>query len=442
MIALDKYPIGEYHYANNGTSESLDGPWGTFYWADVLDGLISMVERYEGKIQLVYMDPPFMTGCLYRFRQKIGEKGLLEHIAYSDKWGAGNKHYLDFMKKVFEHVYNLLTPDGSFYLHVDYRTCAYLKIILDKIFGEKNFLNEIIWHYQSGGRAKRHFSRKHDNILFYRKSPKHYFNIEAVGKERGTKKRNHMKMQVDNNGKVSWTIKSGGRVYRYYQDSKIYPSDVWTDISHLHQRDPERLGYDTQKPEALLERIILSSSRPGDLVADFFVGSGTTLSVATKLGRKWVGMDSSPHAMHVCRKRLLGLDVNKDFAIYYKVISRSTSESELVAERQENQHSENRDNLKGVDTITITNYKPAKKTQISVLENPDLDIKGLEYIDYWAVGYIKGDLFYPVEYVWRRDGESAIKNTVALNCSTNQDLVVHLVDILGDQHFYKCTQLL
>ena len=144
-----------------------------------------------------------------------------------------------------------------------------LKDHIDKIFGEKNFLNEIIWHYQSGGRAKRHFSRKHDNILFYRKSPKHYFNIEAVGKERGTKKRNHMKMQVDNNGKVSWTIKSGGRVYRYYQDSKIYPSDVWTDISHLHQRDPERLGYDTQKPEALLERIILSSSRPGDLVADF-----------------------------------------------------------------------------------------------------------------------------------------------------------------------------
>ena len=103
----------------------------------------------------------------------------------------------------------------------------------------------------------------------------------------GTKKRNNMKMQVDDNGRVSWTIKSGGRIYRYYEDSKIYPSDVWTDISHLHQRDPERIGYDTQKPEALLERIILSSSRPGDVVADFFAGLGL-FPVVTMLSRKWI----------------------------------------------------------------------------------------------------------------------------------------------------------
>ena len=158
--------------------------------------------------------------------------------------------------------------------------------------------------------------------------------MEALGKERGTKKRNNMKMQVDDNGRVSWTIKSGGRIYRYYEDSKIYPSDVWTDISHLHQRDPERIGYDTQKPEALLERIILSSSRPGDVVADFFAGSGTTLSVATMLSRKWIGMDSSPHAMNVCRKRLLGLGARNDFAIYYKGKSRPMGKSELIVEKQ------------------------------------------------------------------------------------------------------------
>jgi site-specific DNA-methyltransferase (adenine-specific) len=437
LITLDKYPIGEYHYAKNEASGSLDGPWGTFYWADVLDGMSGIVERYEGKIQLIYLDPPFMTGCIYRYRQKIGEKGYLEHIAYSDRWVEGKKHYLDFMTEVFEHVYSLLNPEGSFFLHVDYRTCAYLRIILDKIFGEKNFLNEIIWHYQSGGRAKRHFSRKHDNILFYRKSPKHYFNMEALGKERGTKKRNNMKMQVDDNGRVSWTIKSGGRIYRYYEDSKIYPSDVWTDISHLHQRDPERIGYDTQKPEALLERIILSSSRPGDVVADFFAGSGTTLSVATMLSRKWIGMDSSPHAMNVCRKRLLGLGARNDFAIYYKGKSRPIGKSELIVEKQVDQYPDDGENSKRIHTIRIVDYKPASDTRIHVLENVDQDIKGMEYIDYWAVGHIKGDLFYPIKCVWRMDGQSVINDTITLNGSMNQDLVVHLVDILGAQHFYK-----
>ena len=100
-----------------------------------------------------------------------------------------------------------------------------------------------------------------------------------------------MKQGVDQDGRIFWSIRSGGKEYRYFEDSKVYPSDVWSDISHLHQRDPERRGYDTQKPEALLERIILASSRPGDLAADFFAGSGTTLAVA-KLGRNWIGIDN------------------------------------------------------------------------------------------------------------------------------------------------------
>ena len=153
-----------------------------------------------------------------------------------------------------------------------------------------------------------------------------------------------MKMQVDDNGKVSWTIKSGGRIYRYYEDSKIYPSDVWTDISHLHQRDPERIGM-IPKAEALLERIILSSSRPGDVVADFcrfWDYSVCCHNAKSKMDRN----DSSPHAMNVCRKRLLGLGARNDFAIYYKGKSRPIGKSELIVERVD-QYPDDGENSKG-----------------------------------------------------------------------------------------------
>ncbi|HZJ58553.1 MAG TPA: site-specific DNA-methyltransferase [Clostridia bacterium] len=436
---MNNYPSGEYHQGEDVAPGPPVGSRGTFYWADVREGLLDIAKGYEGKVQLVYMDPPFMTGNQFKYRQKAGEKGFVEHIAYSDQWVGGKEYYLNFMKRVFEHVYDLLTPEGSFYLHVDYRTSAYLRIILDGIFGEENFLNEIIWHYRSGGRARRHFSRKHDNILFYRKSSEHFFNIEAVGQERGTEKRNNMKREVDHKGRVFWSIKSGGKVYRYYEDSKIYPSDVWTDISHLHQRDPERIGYDTQKPEALLERIILSSSRPGDLVADFFAGSGTSLSVAAKLGRKWLGMDSSPHSMHVCRKRLLDLDTGRDFAIYYGGGIGPADKAKLVAERYENGFSGDDNASEGSNIIKITDYMPADINKIQIQGNVSRALRGLEYIDYWAVGYIKGNLYYPIKWARRMDGQSVVNNSIVLNGSVDQDMVIHVVDIAGDQHFYKFT---
>ena len=114
-----------------------------------------------------------------------------------------------------------------------------------------------------------------------------------------------MKQQVDEEGRVYYSIRSGGKVYKYYEDSLVFPSDVWTDIEHLHQRDPERTGYSTQKPEALLKRIILASSQEGDIVADLFSGSGTTAAAAAKLGRRWIAADASPAALMTLRKRLL-----------------------------------------------------------------------------------------------------------------------------------------
>jgi hypothetical protein len=168
-------------------------------------------------------------------------------------------------------------------------------------------MNEIIWAYRSGGRATRCYPRKHDTILFYRKSKKVFFNIKAVGQPRGQERRNHMKRFIDEDGRVGFSIRSNGKTYTYYEDSLIYPSDVWSDIEHLQQKDRERTGFLTQKPELLLKRIIAASSEPGDLVLDLFSGSGTTAAAATKLKRRFLAVDQSPVACALLRSRQLGI---------------------------------------------------------------------------------------------------------------------------------------
>ena len=270
-----------------------------------------LLQSHAGKVRLIYLDPPFGTGDT--FAVKSGPKGKSVKIpAYADN--LSQDKYMEMMRKVLTLCKELLTPDGTIYLHVDYRMAAYLKIMMDEIFGRKNFVNEIIWAYKSGGRATKHFSRKHDDILVYRKGASNYFDIISVGIPRGPERRNHMKQQVDEQGRVYYSIRSGGKVYKYYEDSLVFPSDVWTDIEHLHQRDPERTGYSTQKPEALLKRIILASSQEGDIVADLFSGSGTTAAAAAKLGRRWIAADASPAALMTLRKRLL--DCHSDTSMF------------------------------------------------------------------------------------------------------------------------------
>lgn len=429
MITMGNiYPKAEYHILKTKkTSKEIREPLGNFYWNDVREGLDKIKDQYKEKIQLIYLDPPFMTGQSFSYRRRIGKKGLIDQVAYRDKWKEGKGQYLDFMRWVFEDVHEMLAPEGSLYLHVDYRTSAYLRVVLDEIFGEDNFLNEIIWHYQSGGRAKRHFSRKHDTILFYQKSNRHYFNPDAIGVPRGNEKRNNMKKGMDEDGRAYWSIKSGGKIYKYYEDSKVYPSDVWTDIPHLHQRNPERTGYGTQKPEALLERIILASSRPGDYVADFFAGSGTTLAVAQKLNRQWIGMDSSDHSIHVCRKRLLKQGEKEDFIIHYSD-KKCLFEPEITI-----------DLIKGFNAnikVTLLDYKPTKEMN-NAYDNQDIQIKGIDQVDYWAVGYVKDRIFYPVANKIRDDGYQTIGGIIDINCPIEGDVVVHIVDLWGNQFFCR-----
>ena len=257
-----------------------------------------LLTEYAGKVQLVYLDPPFGTGD--QFRMQLGALAVTKP-AYTDT--LRGDAYLAWMREILSGCRELLCAEGSLYLHVDYRMAAPLKLLLDELFGAEHFMNEIIWMYKSGGRSTKHFSRKHDTILFYRKSKVVYFNIDAAGTPRGPERRNHMRRSVDEEGRVTYSIRTGGKVYTYHEETPVYPSDVWTDIEHLHQRDPERNGYATQKPEALLKRIVGVSSRPGNLVADLFSGSGTTAAVASAMGRPFLAADSSPFALYALRKR-------------------------------------------------------------------------------------------------------------------------------------------
>ncbi|MFH1445736.1 MAG: DNA methyltransferase [Nanoarchaeota archaeon] len=266
----------------------------------------------EQGIDLIYVDPPFSFDPQYA--RLWYDKETLEMFEELRK--GGTKHYIAWMSKRLEQCHRVLKNTGSMYLHCDWKFGHYLKIEMDNIFGKNNLQNEIIWHYRTGGRAKKHFSRKHDTIFFYSKGKHWVFDLDGIGTprkicpycEEEMESWNHLRRHVDKEERVFRTIKSDGKIYRYYDDERVPPSDVWIDISHLQQKDPSRTGYLTQKPDGLLERIIKVSSNPGDIVLDPMCGCGTTIAVAHELERQWIGIDISPQACEIMKERMEKLE--------------------------------------------------------------------------------------------------------------------------------------
>lgn len=277
--------------------EEKDGWINKIFWGDNLQVMSHMLKEYRGKIDLIYIDPPFDSKADYK--KKIEVKGVgmastdntsFEEKQYGDIWT--NDEYLQFMYERLVILRELLSDTGSLYIHCDYRVTAYLRLILDEVFGINEFKNEIIWSYKTGGSTNRYFNRKHDTIYFYSKSTKyHYENIKEksiVDKSKGYNPNTEQFTDEDGNTCV-W----------------VNPRDVW-DLQHINMHDQtERVGYPTQKPERLLEKIILSSSTKGGIVFDCFMGSGTTQAVAMKLGRKFIGADINLGAIQTTTKRLL-----------------------------------------------------------------------------------------------------------------------------------------
>lgn len=269
---------------------------------DVRSAAPRLLPEYEGAVQTVYLDPPFNTGKRFSMRLRAGEK-TLSATAYEDRHES-REAYLSLVREALVLSRALLRADGTLFLHCDGRMNAHLRLLMDEVFGEENFLNEIIWVYQSGGRSLRHFPRKHDSILLYARSGQYEFNLKAVPIGTAAGRKNHMRRAVDEAGRRYRVIRSGGKEYRYYDDEPVYPSDVWTDIPHLQQRDPERMGFETQKPLSLLRRVLLCATREGDLVCDLFHGSGTTAAAAAALGRRFLCLDESPLSLSLSESRL------------------------------------------------------------------------------------------------------------------------------------------
>ncbi len=259
------------------------------------DNLELLRQIDSASVDLIYIDPPFNTGKTQRRTSirtvqndegnRVGFQGkryvteTLSFQSYRDIYD----NYLSFLEPRLREAYRILKDDGSFYFHIDYREVHYCKILLDEIFGRHSFMNEIIWAYDYGARSKKKWPTKHDNILYYVKDPKHYkFNYEAIDR-----------IPYLAPGLVGAEKAARGKT----------PTDTWWHTI-VPTNGREKTGYPTQKPQAIIRRIVVTSSDPGDLVLDFFAGSGTTGAVCQETGRDCILIDNNPEAISVMKKRL------------------------------------------------------------------------------------------------------------------------------------------
>jgi DNA modification methylase len=277
------------------------------YCGDCQKVLADTVEFPDKSVDLIYVDPPFFSN---RYYEAFWHDGY-ELRSFEDRWKGGIENYISWMEPKVVEWQRLLKDTGSIYLHCDWHADAHLRLLLDKVFGPNRFLNEIAWCYETSGKSRRWFARKHDTIFLYSKGPKYTFNFDAVKVPR--KANNHMRVGKTAEGRAyeEKTDRKSGKVYRWYLDQGALASDFWTDIKFINREAKERLHYPTQKPEALLDRIIKASSNPGDVVLDPMCGCGTAVAVARQLGRRWVGVDVSPTAckLMVKRMRTLGVEI-------------------------------------------------------------------------------------------------------------------------------------
>jgi DNA modification methylase len=245
-----------------------------------------------GGVKLLYIDPPFNVGADFSQRAQVGAREV-ETLAYRDAWGEGEESLAHALYARLSAALPLLAPDASVYVHIDDRMSATARLILDELLGARRFRNEVVWWYKDpSGRVSDRFKRKHDTLLFYALSAQSFFDVDAV----------RVPYSEGTLAQARRGTKSFGRAVQVNPLGKLR-EDVW-EVPILNSQARERVGYPTQKPEALLEVVLRASSRPGDLVLDLFCGSGTTLAVAERLGRRWVGVDSGPLAVETARRRL------------------------------------------------------------------------------------------------------------------------------------------
>ncbi|HKV92006.1 MAG TPA: site-specific DNA-methyltransferase [Candidatus Angelobacter sp.] len=337
-------------------------------WGDKKYVLPSLLPEFAGRVDLIYVDPPFDTGADFSFKTTIPgsiesfvkEPSILEQKAYRDTWGKGLGSYIQWFYETAVLLHELLAECGSLYVHIGPNMSHYVKVVLDEVFGVDYYINEVVWRRAFGHSDSGRFGIIHDAILLYGKGTERTWNpglqppdtdyIETFFDQYDEKRRERYQRislsalglsgggydytykgvrtlwrcpietlkKYDEEDRLHWPQKAGGvpRLKRYeseYEGMAI--QDIWTDIKKIHNQSAELVNYPTQKPEALLERIVKTSSNESDLVLDCFVGSGTTAAVAEKLNRRWIACDLGRFAVHTARKRLLAIPGVKPFVV-------------------------------------------------------------------------------------------------------------------------------
>ena len=299
QLNIEYYPAQEKEVYWDKDSKAFN----KIFWWDNFQILSHLLKDYRGKINLIYIDPPFDSKAEYikkiSFKwQKIKgiEQNLLEQTQYSDIWWKDE--YLQFMFERLLLLRELLADNGSIYLHCDYHKSHHLRCLMDEVFGEENFINEVVWAYHTGMRVESYFNRKHDTLLMYWKTKQFVFNAQYEERIYPFKP----SMESDWGATIQEILNKDWIPTGIFK-SNLLCRDVW-DISQVFNMSNEYSAYPTQKPEALLDRIIKASSNQWDIVMDCFMGSGTTCVVAQKLGRKWIGCDINTWAINTTIKRI------------------------------------------------------------------------------------------------------------------------------------------
>jgi DNA modification methylase len=328
---------------------------GVIYCDDNLSRLAALPAE---SVDLIYLDPPFFSNRNYEVIW--GDEA--EVRSFEDRWEGGIGVYVDWMRERAIEMYRVLKPTGSFYLHCDWHAAHYLKVMLDRVFGEPHFQNEIIWYYRGAGVSPRRWGRRHDNIFFYTKGTTWTFNPDPVRGEYAEATKERFKHYV---GNVRGSADFGQQLLN---PKGKHPDDVW-EISIVAPSARDRLGYPTQKPEKLMERIILASSNPGDIVLDPFAGCGTTLVVAHDLRRQWIGIDISPTAVGLVKRRM-----ERVGATDVKLVGMPVTEDELralkpfefqnwVIQQLDGVHSPRKSGDMGIDGYTWFEHLPIQVKQ-------------------------------------------------------------------------------
>ncbi|MBN7772856.1 DNA methyltransferase [Clostridium aminobutyricum] len=387
-------------------------------WMNYLKDHLGM----EGNLQLIYVDPPFYSKADYFMSVKIESEKLeedfkIKQTVYTDTWNKGIEDYLKMIAVRLFVMRDLLSDEGCVWIHLDWHVAHYVKLLMDEIFGENNFVNEIIWTYKSGGTSNRRFSRKHDTLLFYSKTDRYYFNPQ--------------KEKSYNRGFKPYRFKG---VTEYEDEQGWYTmvnmKDVWQ-IDMVGRTSAERTGYATQKPELLLSRILESCTREGDLCADFFGGSGTLAAAASRMNRRWISCDIGLSSIANIQKRLLSNEMDFSFFIQDNECFENP-DGEIEVKFQSCT-----DDMVASLELTLLHYQPSEKwlealtPKDKTLIEAILKEDSMSLIEFWSVDtQYNGKVHQPQEIIFKTKG--CLERKVVIHDTAG---VIHIicVDVFGNR---------